>query len=523
MTDRELLHQFAASGDQEAFASLVARHGGMVHAAAARIAGRSDSDDVAQAVFVLLARKAHRLGGYESLAGWLWQTACLCARNAKRARLRRIRHTTAAGEQAMSSSVSASQLEAALCEQLDRGLARLNQSQRQAVILRYIEGLSIEEAAHQAGVSAQAIAKRSERGLTKLRDYLAAHGYAAAPGVLSVALAKQITGLSPVQIASLKNASAPGAKALLIATLGKTAAVVKIASLVLITAAVIGAGFAVYAPRHASTRTVVPVATSPIVPVLAGSTTKPAGATTAPVGVTEETGKRTAEAFFTALRDRDAATLSNLIVADTPQAQRAAADRYITQFRNRAYARFPQRLGAVAGSAFAWRPDGTFVSAAIETQSPIDADMLRLTTALKPVAGNWRITDAKMSSASEMFADSNTDHPDHSTTETSLPLKALRKALEEFDQFQRDFDFNGPEKSLNERSKKITDKLTRAPADVRALAATLKSTKYAIKDDVLERLCVFIEQAPAIYLQKGEAALEHRAAQSVAGSRHAHR
>jgi hypothetical protein len=40
----------------------------MVHAAAARIAGRSDSDDVAQAVFVLLARKAHRLGGYESLA-----------------------------------------------------------------------------------------------------------------------------------------------------------------------------------------------------------------------------------------------------------------------------------------------------------------------------------------------------------------------------------------------------------------------------------------------------------------------
>jgi hypothetical protein len=65
MTDRELLHQFAASGDQEAFASLVARHGGMVHAAAARIAGRSDADDAAQAVFVLLARKAHRLGGYE--------------------------------------------------------------------------------------------------------------------------------------------------------------------------------------------------------------------------------------------------------------------------------------------------------------------------------------------------------------------------------------------------------------------------------------------------------------------------
>jgi hypothetical protein len=122
-----------------------------------------------------------------------------------------------------------------------------------------------------------------------------------------------------------------------------------------------------------------------------------------------------------------------------------------------------------------------------------------------------------------MFADPNTDHPDHSTTEPSLPLKTLRKALEEFDQFQRDFDFNGPVKSLNERSKKITDKLTRAPADVRALAATLKSTKYAIKDDVLERLCVFIEQAPAIYLQKGEAALEHRAAQSVAGSRHAHR
>jgi len=82
--DRELLRRFIAEGLGEAFAKLVERYSGMVHSAARRQLGDAHlAEDVTQAVFILLARKAVGLRG-ETLAIWLLRAIGRRRRNWRR-------------------------------------------------------------------------------------------------------------------------------------------------------------------------------------------------------------------------------------------------------------------------------------------------------------------------------------------------------------------------------------------------------------------------------------------------------
>src|SRR5436305_1932865 len=76
-TDGQLLARWAACRDSGAFAALVGRHGALVWRATRNILHRAeDAEDVFQATFLILARKAAALQQRSSLAGWLYQTAC---------------------------------------------------------------------------------------------------------------------------------------------------------------------------------------------------------------------------------------------------------------------------------------------------------------------------------------------------------------------------------------------------------------------------------------------------------------
>lgn len=72
--DDEFVQRFLADGSESAFSAIVVRHLPLVYSAALRQLGDDPSaaDDVAQAVFVDLARKARFVVGRTSIAGWLY-------------------------------------------------------------------------------------------------------------------------------------------------------------------------------------------------------------------------------------------------------------------------------------------------------------------------------------------------------------------------------------------------------------------------------------------------------------------
>lgn len=91
MTDWELLQRFVASQDEAAFAEIVRRHLDFVHASARRQVGADHAPDVAQAVFVILSRKAASLGRDVVLSSWLFRTTRFVAAQARRGETRRFR------------------------------------------------------------------------------------------------------------------------------------------------------------------------------------------------------------------------------------------------------------------------------------------------------------------------------------------------------------------------------------------------------------------------------------------------
>src|SRR5215831_2299381 len=84
LDDGELLHRFSRRGDEAAFEVLVWRYGPLVARVGRRmLRSEQDAEDVFQATFLTLARKAGSVAKRSSLGAWLHQVAF---RNALRAR-----------------------------------------------------------------------------------------------------------------------------------------------------------------------------------------------------------------------------------------------------------------------------------------------------------------------------------------------------------------------------------------------------------------------------------------------------
>jgi DNA-directed RNA polymerase specialized sigma24 family protein len=97
-SDGELLGRFCASRDDAAFAVLLRRHGPMVLAVGRRLLRPDEADDVFQASFLLLARKAATIRKRESVASWLHGVAHRLALKARASASRRRDHETRAAQ-----------------------------------------------------------------------------------------------------------------------------------------------------------------------------------------------------------------------------------------------------------------------------------------------------------------------------------------------------------------------------------------------------------------------------------------
>src|SRR5262249_15183196 len=134
-TDRELLGRFNAEGDEDAFAEIVRRHGPMVVRVGRRVLRNGhDAEDIAQAAFLLLARKASCVRWQDSVTGWLYQTAFRLSMKAKVAARRRARLESRA--QPIARTVPQDELTAReLQDALDEELARLPERYRAPIVL----------------------------------------------------------------------------------------------------------------------------------------------------------------------------------------------------------------------------------------------------------------------------------------------------------------------------------------------------------------------------------------------------
>ncbi len=175
LTDDQLLHRFAEHRDAEAFGRLVERHARLVHATCRRETGDDGlAEDASQTVFLLLAKKARSLRAERSLASWLFATSRLASRNLLREeRRRKAREARASAEMERTMNPDASEV---IEPHLNDALARLRPSDRQAVILRYLEGRSLAEVASEMNLGESAARMRVNRAIDRLRANLGRAG-----------------------------------------------------------------------------------------------------------------------------------------------------------------------------------------------------------------------------------------------------------------------------------------------------------------------------------------------------------
>lgn len=201
--DRRLLHQYREQGSEAAFARLAARHLDFVHATCLRETGDAAlAEEAAQVVFLLLARKAPSPRPGQSLSGWLFQTARFAARNARRREERRRAWEERAVEQTPSAEQEADALWDRLGPVLNDAMAALGAKDREAVLLRFADGLSFPELGAALGTSEDAARMRLNRALDRLRQFFAKQGVTLSVALLTGLLADRITQAAPTEAAA---------------------------------------------------------------------------------------------------------------------------------------------------------------------------------------------------------------------------------------------------------------------------------------------------------------------------------
>jgi RNA polymerase sigma factor (sigma-70 family) len=197
-TDMELVRDFVRQNSEPAFEMLVQRHVSLVYSAALRrTSNPSHAEEITQAVFVILARKAARLGPGTVLAGWLYQTARMVSATYLRGESRRRQREHEAYMQATSDTSAPDTAWEQVAPLLEEAMGELGEQDRNAVVLRFFENKSTREIAQALNVKESAAHKRVTRSLEKLRTFFARRGVALSTAAIAATVTANSVQAAP--------------------------------------------------------------------------------------------------------------------------------------------------------------------------------------------------------------------------------------------------------------------------------------------------------------------------------------
>jgi RNA polymerase sigma factor (sigma-70 family) len=325
--DATLLRRYADNRSEGDFAELVRRHLNLVYSAALRqVNGDTHlAQDVTQLVFTDLARKAGNLAGRRVLAGWLFTSTRFAA--AKLVRSEQRRRTREQEAELMQESDPTATLDwERMHPVLDDALAELDEIDREAILLRYLQGCDFAQVGVRLALTDNAARMRVDRAVDKLRGRLARRGITSTAAALSLVLANQAVVAAPaglaVTVTGTALAGAGTAAAATLTFMSLTKLQLSLASAVVVT----GAGvFAVQEQTNASLRDeLAALRQGPILAAASSPATAPA--TEAP----RLTAPTVSDDELVSLRDEAVALQKRLAAAPKPAARPVSNVRTVT-------------------------------------------------------------------------------------------------------------------------------------------------------------------------------------------------
>ncbi|MGA3283726.1 MAG: sigma-70 family RNA polymerase sigma factor [Verrucomicrobiota bacterium] len=204
MDDWQLLREYASRNSEAAFRVLVDRYVELVYHTALRQAGNPHlAQEVTQAVFIALARKAGRIPRKTILSGWLFKATRFAFSNLAREQVRRQwREQEAVRMETAHQSDEVESVSEQLVPLLNDALDALPGKDREAVLVRFFQNKSHRELAAILGVSEDAAKMRVSRAVEKLRLIFAARGFAVPSAVLLAAISAYGAQAAPPGLAA---------------------------------------------------------------------------------------------------------------------------------------------------------------------------------------------------------------------------------------------------------------------------------------------------------------------------------
>lgn len=198
--DVTLLKQYAC-GDESVFTAIFDRYVNLVYSAALRqVRNPSHAEEITQAVFILLARKAKSLSPKTVLSGWLYQAARLTAASLVKREIRRQRREQVVYMQSLTDSDASSWEQ--IAPLLDDAMGRLSEQDRNAIVLRFFENRTPQEVAGALKLNEVTARKRVSRALEKLRNFFAKRGVILTTAIIAGAISGNSVQAAPISLAN---------------------------------------------------------------------------------------------------------------------------------------------------------------------------------------------------------------------------------------------------------------------------------------------------------------------------------